>query len=153
MDGTAFFTRFFADPHVRLRIVRLSGAIASLIVFSLVQCSTRSPSNSRTRRNDDEAPELHELRLQGNALLRASQYPKAINIYENGYTEAKRRGSLGSAVRFLNNLGVAYYQLFRYRDAIQTYLKARDLARLQGDQETLGALSVNLSSLYIDMGD
>ena len=153
MDGTAFFTRFFADPHVRLRIVRLSWAIASLTVFSLVQCSTRSPSNSRIRRNDDEPPELHELRLQGNALLRASQYPRAISIYENGYAEAKRRGSLGSAVRFLNNLGVAYYQLFRFRDAIQTYLKARDLARLQGDRETLGALSVNLSSLYFDMGD
>jgi tetratricopeptide (TPR) repeat protein len=74
-------------------------------------------------------------------------------MYENGYREAQHRRSLGSAVRFLNNLGSAYYQLFRYRDAIQTYLKARDLARLQGDRETLGALYVNLSSLYFDMGE
>src|SRR6266852_824370 len=153
MDGTAFSTRFFAHPHVRLRIVRSSCVIASLMAFSLVQCSTRSPLNSRIRGNDDEPPELHALRSQANTLLRASQYSMAISMYENGYAEAKRRGSLGSAVRFLNNLGVAYYQLFRYRDAIQTYLKARDLARLQGDRETLGALSVNLSSLYFDMGD
>ena len=155
MDGTAFSPRLFAHLHrVRFRIVRPSYAIASLaIVLSLVQCSTRSLSNPKIRGNDDEPPELHELRRQGNALLRASQYPQAISIYENGYQEALRRRSLRSAVRFLNNLGSAYYQLFRYRDAIQTYLKARDLARLQGDRETLGALCVNLSSLYFDMGE
>lgn len=155
MDGTAFSTRFFAHLHdVRLRIVKPSYAIASLaILLSLVQCSTRGVSSPRIRGNDDEPPELLELRHQGNALLRASQYPRAIRIYENGYAEAKRRGSLRSAVRFLNNLGSAYYQLFRYRDAIQTYLKAREISRLQGDRETLGALSVNLSSLYFDMGD
>ena len=155
MDGAAFSTRFFAHLNdVRLRTVKPSYAIASLtILLALVQCSTRSLSNSRIRADDDEPPELRELRRQGNALLRASQYPRAISIYENGYQEAKLLGSLRSEVRFLNNLGSAYYQLFRYRDAIQTYLKARDLAGLQGDQETLGALCVNLSSLYFDMGD
>jgi CHAT domain-containing protein/tetratricopeptide (TPR) repeat protein len=155
MDGTAFSARFFAYLHdVRLRIVKPSYAIAFLtIVLSVVQCGTRTASNHRIQSNDDEPPELRELRRQGNALLRASQYPQAISIYENGYQEARRRRSLRSAVRFLNNLGSAYYQLFRYRDAIQTYLKARDLARLHGDRETLGALSVNLSSLYFDMGE
>src|ERR1700676_5446152 len=155
MDGTAFSARFFARlQHVRARIVKPSYAIASLtIVLSVVQCGTRTASNPRIHGNDGEPPELRELRRQGNALLRASHYAQAISIYENGYREAQHRRSLGSAVRFLNNLGSAYYQLFRYRDAIQTYLKARDLARLQGDRETLGALSVNLSSLYFDMGD
>jgi CHAT domain-containing protein len=43
--------------------------------------------------------------------------------------------------------------LFRYRDAIQTYLRARDLAMSQGNQEMLGALYNNLSSLYFDMGE
>jgi CHAT domain-containing protein/tetratricopeptide (TPR) repeat protein len=155
MDGTAFSTRFFARlQHVRARIVKPSYAIASLtMVLSVVQCGTRTASNPRIQGNDDEPPELRELRRQGNALLRGSQYPQAISIYENGYREARRRRSLRSAVRFLNNLGSVYYQLFRYRDAIQTYLKARDLARLEGDREMLGALSVNLSSLYFDMGE
>jgi len=155
MDGTAFSTRFFAHlQQVRLRIVKLSYAIASLtMVLSVVQCGTRSVSNPGIQPNNEEAPELREMRRQGNALLRASKYPEAISIYENGYREAQRRRNPRAAVRFLNNLGSAYYQLFRYRDAIQTYLKARNLARLQGDLETLGALYVNLSSLYFDMGE
>jgi CHAT domain-containing protein len=139
---------------VRLRWLEFSYAIASLVIaVSLVHCSPRSVANPRVQLSDDEPAGLHDLRRQANSLLRAGQYAQAIRIYEKGYAEAKRRGSLRSAVRFLNNLGSAYYQVFRYRDAIQTYLKARDLASLQGDQETLGALSVNLSSLYFDMGD
>ena len=155
MDGAASSTRFFTHlDRVLLRIAKPSYAIASVtVVLALVQCSTRSASNPGIRAADDEPSELLELRHQGNALLRASQYPRAISVYENGYREAERRGRLRSAVRFLNNLGSAYYQLFRYRDAIQAYLRARDLARLQGDLEMLGALNVNLSSLYFDMGD
>jgi tetratricopeptide (TPR) repeat protein len=155
MDGMAFSARIFTRLHrVRLWIVNSNHEIAFLIVLlSLVQCSTRSVSNTGVRNTDSEPPELRELRRHGNLLLRTSQYQRAISIYENGYLEARRRGALRSAVRFLNNLGSAYYQLFRYRDAIQSYLKARDLARLQADRETLGALSVNLSSLYFDMGD
>src|SRR5271167_1103884 len=128
MDGTAFSVRFSAHLHdVRRRIVKPSYAIASLaMLLSVVQCGTRSVSNPRIPSNDEEPPELRELRRQGNALLRASHYPQAISIYENGYREAQRRRSPASAIRFLNNLGTAYYQLFRYRDAIQTYLKARD---------------------------
>lgn len=155
MDGAAVSTRLFdRHPQVRLRAVKRSCAIASLtMLLSLAQCGTRGVSHARTAANDGEPPDLHELRRQGNALLRASQYPQAIRIYENGYAEAKRRGSPRSAVRFLNNLGGVYYQLFRYRDAIQTYLKARDLASFEGDRETLGAVFFNLSSLYFDMGD
>jgi tetratricopeptide (TPR) repeat protein len=119
----------------------------------LLQCSTRNVSHLRKRGDDEEPPDLRELRHQGNRLLRAGQYPRAIRIYENGYEESKRRGNSRSAVRFLNNLGSAYYQLFRYRDAIQTYLRARDLAISQGNQEMLGALYNNLSSLYFDMGE
>ncbi len=155
MDGTVFSTRRVTRPyHVLFRIVKPIYAIAALsLVLALVQCGSRGVSNQGVQGSDDEPPKLRELRRQGNALLRASQYPRAISIYENGYREAKRRGSLRSAVRFLNNLGGAYYQLFRYRDAIRTYLKARDLASLQGDRETLGAIAVSLSSLYFDMGD
>ena len=53
----------------------------------------------------------------------------------------------------LNNLGGAQYRIFRYRDAIQSYLAARDLATSLNDQETLGALYMNLSSLYLRMGE
>jgi len=101
----------------------------------------------------EESPRLRHLRHQGNDLFRAGEYLRAIRVYENGYEEAKRSGNSRSAVRFLNNVGGSRYRMFRYRDAAQAYLEARDLATSQGDRESLGALCFNLSSLYFDMGD
>ncbi len=123
------------------------------VVLMIVQSGTRSVSNPKMRADHEESPRLRELRRQGNVLFRAGEYLQAIRTYENGYEEAKRSGSLRSAVRFLNNLGSARYQVFRYRDAVQAYLEARDLATSQGDRESLGALCFNLSSLYFDMGE
>ena len=131
----------------------IAPALILTVVVMIVQSGTRSVSNPKLRVDHEESPELRELRHQGNDLFRAGEYLQAIRIYENGYAEAKRSGNLGSAVRFLNNLGSARYQVFRYRDAVRAYLEARDLATSQGDRESLGALSFNLSSLYFDLGD
>jgi tetratricopeptide (TPR) repeat protein len=53
----------------------------------------------------------------------------------------------------LNNLGGTRYQLFQYREALKSYLEARNLAARASDQEMLGAISFNLSSLYLQMGN
>jgi len=110
----------------------------------------RDPSIALEHR---EIPELLELRRQGNILYGAGDYLKAVETYESGYREATRRGDTGSALRFLNNLGSADYQLLRYRDATKAYLKARDLAISQLDRENLAAIYNNLSSLYEQMGE
>jgi CHAT domain-containing protein len=114
-------------------------------------CRARRASNPSSALEYREIPELRELRRQGNILFRAGSYLKAIETYESGYQEATRRGDLGSALRFLNNLGSADYQLLRYRDATKAYLKARELAISQFDRETLAAIYSNLSSLYFQM--
>ena len=128
------------------------GLALTILLFG-VQSSTGEHSRLSKRSDKREAPELVQLRREGNALFRRGQYLRAIDTYERGYQEAKRKGNLGSAVRFLNNLGGAQYLMFNYREAIRAYLEARDLAYSQGDRETLGALNVNLSSLYFEMGD
>src|SRR5215472_16869665 len=133
------------------RLFRPALVLSSLLL--VVQFGSRGVSSPRVRADNEEPRELLETLHQGNAFFRSGEYLRAIRIYEGGYQEAKRRGSLRTAVRFLNNLGSAHYQMFRYRDAIQAYLEARDIAAAQGDRETLGALSVNLSSLYVQMGD
>jgi CHAT domain-containing protein/tetratricopeptide (TPR) repeat protein len=127
--------------------------LALSLVLLAVQCGTRSASNPKVRADSEQPPELRELLHQGNGFYRSGEYLRAIQIYESGYKEAKRRGSMQSAVRFLNNLGGAQYEMFRYRDAIQAYLEARDLAIAQGNQEPLVALYFNLASLYLRMGD
>lgn len=131
----------------------LAPALILTVLLLFVQSSTRGVSHPRIRVDKEEAPELIKLRREGNALFRRGEYIRAIQTYEKGYGEARLRGNPRSAMRFLNNLGGAHYRMFRYRDAVHAYLEARDLATSQGDRETLGALDVNLSSLYFEMGD
>jgi CHAT domain-containing protein len=130
-----------------------SGLLLILMALPLAGdlCRARHASNPSIALEHQEIPELRELRSQGNILFRAGSYVKAIETYESGYQEATRRGDVGSALRFLNNLGSADYQLLRYRDATKAYLKARELAVSQPDQETLAAIYSNLSSLYFQM--
>ena len=134
----------------------LSHVAGPALVLSVVllanQCGTRGTSKP-TVRVDNEPPELLELRRQGNTFFRSGQYLRAIQIYESGYQDARRRGSLPSALKFLNNSGGAHYEMFRYRDATQAFLQARELATAQGNLEALVALCTNLSSLYYQMGD
>jgi CHAT domain-containing protein len=127
--------------------------IPALFLLVAVQSGSRGSSHTRIAVRCEEPADLRDLLHRGNAAFRSGEYLRAIQIYEDGYAAAIRRGVPQSAARFLNNLGSVHFQLFQYRNAIDAYLKARDLARSQGDREALGALCVNLSSLYAQMGD
>jgi tetratricopeptide (TPR) repeat protein len=102
---------------------------------------------------ETEPAESRAERTQGNALFRAGRYAAAIRVYQRGAAGARGRGDARSELRFLNNLGSASYQSYRYRDAAGSYLRARELALAQRDTETLGAICFNLSSLYERMSD
>jgi len=131
-------------------------AVLALLVSmkSSVGCRTSNASHVlNAPAAVQEPPELGKLRAQGNTLFGSGQYVRAASIYESGYEMAKNRGEPRSAVRFLNNLGSARYQLFQYREAVKAYLEARNLADRMGDREALGALYFNLSSLYLEMAD
>lgn len=132
-------------------------AMASLMLVTLglpvAGCTAHRVSNPNRHAANEEPAQLVELLQQGNRARLAGEYHQATEIYETGYEKAKQSGNLLSAVRFLNNLATLQYRMFRYRDAIQTYLEARRLAAFEGNKETLGALDINLSSLYFDMGD
>ena len=126
--------------------------VALLVTVGLVWRRGYPVARTVSPTGSPKAPELLELRNQGNGLFRAGQYLAAIRVYESGCREARRRHDTWSELRFLNNLGSANYQLFRYRDAVKIYLQARELAASQGNQEMLAAICLNLSSLYYQMG-
>ncbi|MCS6953062.1 MAG: CHAT domain-containing tetratricopeptide repeat protein [Bryobacterales bacterium] len=81
------------------------------------------------------------------------QYAEASRLFEQAYEEARSRGERSQAVRLLMNLGNCHFASFRYLDAIQAYLRARWEALDLGDRDTVAALSANLSSLYLQLGD
>ena len=57
------------------------------------------------------------------------------------------------AGRCLTGLGNCRYGLFRYREALNAFLNARQYARRAQDWANIGTLDGNISSLYLMMGD
>ena len=143
------------EPNLNLR---WSVSIWLMMLALLSVVASVRPTRGRlgpaaSQAANPEAPELLRLKHEGHDLFQSGKYLAAIQVYERGYTEARRLRDARSQLRFLTNLGSANYQLFRYRDALKAYLEARTLAASQGDQEILAAVCFNLSSLYFQMGE
>ncbi len=124
--------------------------VTAAVVFTLMMTSG---SLSERRRFPSERkasePALRELRASGNSLFRQREYLLASEVYASGYQTAIRTGDRSSALRFLNNLAGCQFAMFRYREALKSYLEARRLARALNDTEMVAAVSTNLSSLYL----
>lgn len=125
------------------------GTVQSPAVFAARQGRLTPPHTW----NPTGAPELRALLDRGRAVFAAGRYLEAAGMNLNGGREARRQGDLVRAVRFLNNLGSCWFAVSRYRQAMDAYLEARDLAQATGDTEMYGALSLNISSLYLQMGE
>src|SRR5579871_3292130 len=83
----------------------------------------------------------------------AGDFAAAEKLWEQGSTEASRIGDITASVRYLTSLGACRVSLFRFREALDALVQARGLAASIGDREDIGAISVNLSSLYLQMWD
>jgi len=86
-------------------------------------------------------------------LRKAGDFRAADALYLEGYREAVRRGDQLASVRYLMSAGGCELLAFQYRAALASFLRARNLATTVGDHADLGAIAVNLSSLYLEMWD
>jgi CHAT domain-containing protein/tetratricopeptide (TPR) repeat protein len=93
------------------------------------------------------------LREPGNRLFAAQRYAEAAEVYERSYRESLRRREIRSAARSVNNLAGCRFALSQYREAAGLYLEARRLARSIRYAELMGATSLNLAGIYLQMGD
>jgi len=89
---------------------------------------------------------------QSSMVYRTGNFHDAAALAQQGYQDALQAGEPRLAVRFLGNLGGCRFALHQYREALQAFFKARDLAEASGDQTTAGALDFNISSLYSQLG-
>ncbi|HVX66350.1 MAG TPA: CHAT domain-containing protein, partial [Bryobacteraceae bacterium] len=78
---------------------------------------------------------------------------EAAHAYRRGYEQAIGQGESRSALRFLNSVGAAWLAALEYRDAARAFLEARRLAASQHDLEMDGVISLNLASVYLQMGE
>jgi len=94
-----------------------------------------------------------DLRRQASALYQSRNYLQAEALFRSVYNTDRAVGDLRHAGRSLTWIGACEHGLFRYRDALQTWLEARQLSERVADWGNLGSLGVNISSLYLVMGD
>lgn len=96
--------------------------------------------------------ELQSLRTKSYNLLRSGRRTEAIDVFQQGLRLSQARSDSCSAAWFLNGLAGAYFGLYRYRDALATYLDQRPWAERCGDPVNLGILHGNIASLYTATG-
>jgi CHAT domain-containing protein len=126
------------------------------LILTLWMVGSRSATAIRTGLPDssplwDQDPR----KIQKNALRyrEAGDLIAAEKLYWEGYQEASRLGDRRAAARYLISAGGCQLLAFRYRDALSTFLQARDLAAAIGDRTDFGAIAVNLSSVYLQVWD
>jgi tetratricopeptide (TPR) repeat protein len=126
------------------------------LILTLWLVGSRSATAIRTGLPDsspfwDQDPR----KIQKNALRyrEAGDLIAAEKLYWEGYHQAIRLGDRRAAVRYLISAGGCQLLAFRYREALSTFLQARDLAAAIGDRTDFGAIAVNLSSVYLQVWD
>ena len=95
------------------------------------------------------------LQIKQNALRlrKAGDFRGAEALYRQAYSEAAHAGDRAAAVDYLMAVGGCQLLSFQYRASLATFLQARQSASALGDHANLGAIAVNLSSLYLQMWD
>ena len=129
----------------------------SLCLILTLWMAGSSPPTVIPPRSPDSSPwwDQASLKIQQDALRlrKAGDFRRADALYQEGYREAMRRGDRLASVRYLMSAGGCELLAFQYRAALASFLRARDLATAAEDHADLGAIAVNLSSLYLEMWD
>lgn len=96
---------------------------------------------------------LGRLWAWGETAFRAGRYEEAAGAFRAAARHARRMGLSGFEAQCLNNVGGAWLASFQFREAIEAYLEARELAERGKDWKTASAISSNLATVYAQMGD
>jgi tetratricopeptide (TPR) repeat protein len=74
-------------------------------------------------------------------------------LFSGALERARSQRNTPDQVIQLISLGNVHLLQFQYSAAIANYVEARNLAQASGEQENLGLINLNLSSLYQQVGD
>lgn len=135
--------------------MRLTGAIVCL---SLLIPNVGSPGKSNYPSRADstnrwDTPALRPFSQKAYKHIISGQMLQAARVYEEGFREALRLGDKHSAVKFMNNVGGCRMGLLQPREAMEALILARTLADEIGFDLSARFSSLNLSQIYLQMGD
>jgi CHAT domain-containing protein len=130
----------------------MHGKAALAGMFLLVTSAPFTPFSSSVK-PPTLRPSLQALREKGRTLLETKEYARAEQVLQVGLREALRLDDQAAAASFLNFSGCAQFDLFQYRQALQSFQEAHRLALRTGRGELVAMSSLNLSSLYLQQSD
>src|SRR3984957_4021743 len=98
-------------------------------------------------------PDSRKIARQADSARRAGDLNGAEAYYRQGYDDAVRRRDEQAMVGYLNGIAACRLTQLRYTAALESLLEAKSHAQSIGDREGLGAIAVNLSTLYLQVWD
>jgi CHAT domain-containing protein len=133
-------------------------ALSRLLLFALILVSAGSVANMPPPTSPQADPgsfqeatpqsSYRSTLAHGQRLAAQGRYRDAAEAFEAGYRSASAAGDRRAAALFLVNLANARLGLHHYRQAMQDYLEARNLATSNGYEDLARVLAVNLAWLY-----
>jgi CHAT domain-containing protein len=129
-----------------------------LLTFPLAGTAPESVPETRskilaTANREALRASLRAVLREANSVYAAGRFQLAERKYEFLIQKAIQSGILEIAARAQSNAGGCQFALHQYRNALQSFQRARSLAQSAGDANTLAALDVNTASLYSEMGE
>jgi len=98
-------------------------------------------------------PESREIARKADKARREGDLASAESFYKAGYEDALHRHDERAAVTYLNGIAACRLTGLRYRAALETLIEAKRRAKQIKDRVALGAIAVNLSSVYFQVYD
>src|SRR6185437_3893509 len=108
--------------------MRLAARVVVSVLFLAMVGSSALKSPSSVRLPGPTATDMQAIGRQASALAGRHLFEDAAAIYDRGYHECLRRSDSRGILFFLTGLGGCRFELFQYRQALDTYLRARNLA-------------------------
>ncbi|HUE23440.1 MAG TPA: CHAT domain-containing tetratricopeptide repeat protein [Bryobacteraceae bacterium] len=136
-------TRFLVSL---LSIIPLAGTLVRSVP------PPRTPNLARPSWKIVRRDKLTEQFQQSYKIFRAGGFQDAAALARQGYGDASRAGEPQLAAQFLLGLGNCQFAVHQYRQALQTYLDARQRAEASGDNAIAGKADWNIASLYSHLG-
>ena len=127
------------------------------LILTLLMVGWRPSAFVKTGSNDSRqwwgSKENLQLRRSSRLFREAGDCASAERVDLRGYQLARQHLDDRATIGFLISIGGCRLAQFHYRAALDSLFEARTLAASIGDQLDLGAIAVNLSSLYLQVWD
>ncbi len=127
--------------------------IALILWLALSRPSTASRTESPDSGQWWRAEEFSSIQKSAENLRQTGDYAALEKLYLQAVGKARTAGNMRAQASYLTALGNTYVYLFRYTEAINSYVQARDLAHANSDWLAEGAVAPGLSSVYLLAGD